>query len=471
MTTTESPTTAADAAEELPWHLRENRAPVTDELTVTDLEVIGAIPPELSGRYVRNGANPQTGWSEHWFLGDGMVHGIELDGGRANWYRNRYVRTPMHANPGVERMDLYLDPETFAFNYDVSTANTHVIGHNGRIFALEEGSFPYELDRQLDTVGACDFDGRLVTAMTAHPKICPETGELLFFGYSSVPPYLVYHRVDASGRLVQSEEITVGGPTMMHDFVVSRNHSIFMDLPAVFDMELAMSGRMPIRWSDEYPARFGVMPRDGSDGDVRWFDVDPCYVFHTLNAFDVAASDSESGHDEVVVHGCRINELWRDSAEIGDPDSADPADAPYMWEWRFDLDTGSVSERQIDDRASEFPRVPDTEVGLRNRFGYTMSMSTDGLTGEIFKYDLADGGSRTAHQFPDGQTSGEPVFVPADGATSADDGYLMSFVHDITTDRSHLTILDASDMAADPVAQVMLPRRVPAGFHGSWIAD
>ncbi len=449
--------------EDRPWHLRENRAPVFDEVTLTDLEITGSIPPELSGRYLRNGANPRTGFSEHWFLGDGMVHGIELDGGTANWYRNRYVRTPLYANPGGDRMELgYMNLETLSFDYTFSTANTHVIGHNGRIFALEEGAFPYELTPTLDTVGPHDFDGKLHTAMTAHPKVCAETGELLLFGYSSLPPYLVYHRVSADGQLVQSEEITVTGPTMMHDFVVSRNHTVFMDLPAIFDMELAMSGGMPIRWSDEYPARFGVMPREGGDGDVTWFDVDPCYVFHTLNAYDDG--------DEVVVHGCRIRELWRDSADIGDPDTADPTAAPTMWEWRFNMATGGVSERQLDDRASEFPRVPDALVGLQNRYGYTMSFDMSSNRGEIFKYDLQTG-SRTAHVFPEGQTSGEPVFVPAEGGTSEDDGYLMTFVHDETVDRSHLTILDASSIESEPIAQVHLPRRIPAGFHGSWIAD
>ncbi len=306
MTTLDTPITGQD----LPWHLRENRAPVNDEVTLTELEVRGSIPADLKGRYLRNGANPQTGQSEHWFLGDGMIHGIELADGKANWYRNRYVRTPMFANPGVERMDLYLNPETIQFNFEVGVANTHVIGHAGRIFALEEGSFPYELNCNLDTVGVHTFDGKLTTAMTAHPKICPETGELLFFGYSSLPPYLTYHRVSAAGELLQSTEITVGGPTMMHDFTVSRDHSVFFDLPAIFDMELAMSGGMPIRWSDEYPARMGVMPREGSDADVQWFDVDPCYMFHSLNAHDEG--------DEVRAHHHRVGEAdHRSSIDVG----------------------------------------------------------------------------------------------------------------------------------------------------------
>ena len=459
-------TTVEEAASgEAPWHLSGNNAPVFDEVTVTELDVKGSIPSGLSGRYFRNGANPQTGTSPHWFVGDGMVHGIEINDGKANWYRNRYVRTPMYANPNTDRMELYLDMEKGGFDYNVSVANTSVIGHGGKILALEEGSFPYELSDQVETIGPHDYDGKLTTAMTAHPKICGDTGELLMFGYSSLPPYLVYHRVSAEGELLQSEEIAVNGPTMMHDFTVTRNHSIFMDLPAIFDMELAMQGGMPIRWSDDYPSRFGIMPRAGSNDEVKWFDVDPCYVFHTLNSYEVG--------DEVVVNGCRLREIWRDSSDIGISDEPDPADAPMMWEWRFNLSTGTVSEKQIDDRGSEFPKIPDHLVGLSNRYGYTVTMgaSPEGAGGSIFKYDLVDGGSRTEHIFPAGHFPGEPSFVPAEGGTNEDDGYLMTFVYAGDTDTSYLVLLDASNIAGDPVAEIHLPRRVPTGFHGSWIAD
>jgi carotenoid cleavage dioxygenase len=250
---------------------------------------------------------------------------------------------------------------------------------------------------------------------------------------------------------------------MMHDFVVSRHHTIFMDLPMIFDMELAMSGGMPIRWSDDYPARFGVMPREGGDADVKWFDIDPCYVFHTLNAHDEG--------DEVVVRGCRIRELWRDSADIGGGGEADPADAPMMWEWRLNRVTGAVSERQLDDRGSEFPRVPDARAGLVSRYGYTMALGGEFAAGAIFKYDLANDAARTVHDFPAGHTPGEPSFVPAAGATNEDDGYVMTYVHAEDTDTSYLVVLDASDIAAEPIAEVHLPVRIPTGFHGSWIAD
>ena len=463
MTTTETPDSGTE--EEKPWHLSGNNAPIFDEATVTELEVKGSIPTELKGRYFRNGANPQSGTSDHWFLGDGMVHGVELSDGKANWYRNRYVRTPMFDNPDKDRMELYLDMEKMGFNYEVSVANTAVLGHGGKIYALEEGSFPYEISKEVDTIGCHDYDGKLLTAMTAHPRVCGETGELLMFGYSSLEPYLVYHRVNAAGELVQSEEITVGGPTMMHDFTVTRNHSIFLDLPAIFYIEMAMAGGMPIRWSDGYPSRFGVMPRAGTDADVKWFEVDPCYVFHTLNSY-------EDG-DDVVVNGCRLREIWRESSEIAVSDDPDPADAPMMWEWRFNMKTGAVSERQIDDRGTEFPRVPDSLVGLQNRYGYCLSMGDGGVgeSGANVKYDLANGGSAEIHNYPTGHFPGEPSFVPAAGATNEDDGYLMTYVYAGDTDTSYLVILDASNVSADPIAEIHIPRRVPTGFHGTWIGD
>ena len=284
-----------------PAHLLGNGRPVTEELTLADLKVTGAIPAELDGRYIRTGPNPMTGTSAHPFFGDGMVHGMRLRDGSAQWYRNRYVQTPFIENPSVDIMD-----PSVMMDMKASKANTHVFGHAGKILVLEEGHFPYVVDGDLNTVGPTDFDGVLKGSFTAHPKVCPVTGELLAFGYSAMEPYLRYLRVSAEGKLVQTENITVGGPTMMHDFNVTRNHVVFMDLPAVFDMKLAMSGQLPIRWDDDYPARLGVMPRDGTDAQVKWFDINPCYVFHPMNSY-------EDG-DTIVLDVARFSHIWKESA-------------------------------------------------------------------------------------------------------------------------------------------------------------
>ncbi|WP_395159244.1 carotenoid oxygenase family protein [Ilumatobacter sp.] len=440
--------------EELPLHLRGNWAPLTEERTITDLKVTGTIPAELDGRYVRNGANPVTGFSDHPFLGDGMIHGIRLRGGTAEWYRNRYVQTPFISTPERPVIDLNDSLTDMA----ASKANTNVVGHAGQILALEEGHFPYVLDGNLDTVGPTDYDGKLKGSFTAHPKLCPVNGELVGFGYSLFAPYLTYLRVSATGELVQSEKITVGGPTMMHDFNMTQNHVIFMDLPAVFDMDMAMRGEMPIHWSDDYPARLGVMPRNGNDASVVWYDINPCYVFHPMNAYEDGT--------KIILDVARLDHVWRDSAM----DFPEPA----LYRWTIDTASGRVSEEQIDDLPAEFPRVPDSRVGLKHRFGYMMANAAasafeDPLSanGAILKYDL-ETGARTSVDVGSGRLPGESSFVPKDGAVNEDDGYLMTYVYDANTDTSEFAIFDAATMSNEPVATVQLPR-VPFGFHGNWV--
>ncbi len=453
MTATEpGRTTAADDAT-APWFLKGNYAPVHDERTDVDLEVIGSLPRELTGLYVRNGSNPKSGAAGHWFFGDGMLHGVRLDAGRASWYRNRYVQTSKYRGD-LDAMapDTMLDPTA-------SAANTHVVAHAGRIWALEEGHLPYEVDAELATVGCDDFGGKLATAFTAHPKLCPETGELHFFGYGAVEPFLTYHVLDAAGRLVHSAPISVPAPTMMHDFMITRDHAVFMDLPVVIDVEAAMRGEPPIGWSDDHGARVGVLPRMGTDADIRWFEVDPCYVFHPLNAY--------VDGDTVVCDVGRHESMWRESMDDFPPS--------YLHRWELDLSDGSVRERQLDDVAHAFPRVDDRVVGLRHRYGWVAAQRPEGrgaLTdpGTVVRYDLTDGSSEVCDLGPTAHP-GEFAFARAGDGAAEDEGWAMGFVYDAADDASELVVLDASDPAAGPVARVRMPRRVPFGFHGSWISD
>ncbi len=433
-----------------PFYQQGNFAPVKDELTAYDLTTDGAIPPGLRGLYLRNGPNPKSGASAHWFVGDGMVHGVRLDGGRACWYRNRWVRTRAFQEEGAElvRPDGSVDRT-------VGVANTHIIGHGGRLFALVESSFPTEMTPELETIGVCDFEGRLETAMTAHPKRCPLTGELHFFGYGFAPPYLTYHRLDATGRLVQSEVIDVPGPTMIHDFAITERHVVFMDLPLVFCPEVVADGGLPYRWSDEYGARIGTMPRGGSGGDVRWFEIEPCYVLHPLNAF-------EDG-DRVVVDVARYPEFWRSSG--------DSFPTATLHRWSVDLAAEKVIEQGLDDRPIEFPRIDDRLTGRRHRYGFAVSATTSVADPSgLVKYDLATGRSEVC-EFGPGQMPGEGVFVPDHESAGEDEGWVIFYLYDAARDGSDLVILDASAFTGPPVARVRLPQRVPFGFHGSWIPD
>jgi carotenoid cleavage dioxygenase len=241
----------------------------------------------------------------------------------------------------------------------------------------------------------------------------------------------------------------------MHDFNITENHVVFMDLPAVFNLDLALEGKMPIEWGEDYPARLGVMPRNGNDSQVKWYDINPCYVFHPMNSY-------EEG-DTIVLDVVRFDHIWKKGA-MDFPN-------PYLWRWVIDTRTGKVSEEQIDDRSAEFPRVNDAVIGKKHRFGYEMSMGNAGFgevdAGAILKYDRQNG-TRTSIELGKGRVSGEAVFAPAAGATSEDDGYLMTYVYDVSSDTSEYVIFDAKTMSADPIATVQLPR-VPFGFHGSWV--
>ncbi len=420
-----------------------NYAPVPDELTEYDLTVVGAIPPDLDGWYLRNGPNPREA-TGHWFTGDGMIHGVRIEGGAAKWYRNRWVRTDSFVDP----FPLYNADGTR--NLRAAVANTHVVNHAGKTLALVESSLPYQVTNDLETVGAYDFGGKLVDSMTAHPKICPTTGELHFFGYGNLfEPHVTYHRADASGELVIDRPLEVGALTMMHDFAMTASHVVFMDLPIVFDADAAASGDMPFRWSDDYGARLGVLRRDDPFGEVRWFEIDPCYVFHVANAHDTADGRG------IVLQAVRYPELWRDSGGF---------DAEgVLWTWTIDLASGRVTEQQLDDRGIEFPRIDDRLAGLAAR--YAVSVGKRGWV----RHDLRSG-SAVTHDLGDGGP-GEAVFVPSGTSGSETEGYYLGYVYDPARNGSDLVILDASDFGGEPIARILLPQRVPYGFHGNWIAN
>ena len=239
---------------------------------------------------------------------------------------------------------------------------------------------------------------------------------------------------------------------MIHDFNISRNHVIFMDLPAVWNFEGMATTGLPILWDESYGARLGVMPRNGTDADVVWYEIDPCYVFHPLNAYE------DDG--KIVLDVCRMEDTMK-------PGSSAP---PLMYRWVIDQAAGKVHETQIDDRVVDFPRVCDSVVGLKHQYGYCAAFASGAPFGEgLVKYDMASGSSEYRHL--DGGQASEAVFVKNSEGTGEDDGWLMTYVYQPEIDQSEVLILNAQDFSGEPAARIQLPVRVPAGFHGNWMAD
>lgn len=436
-------------------------APLRTEYTTFDLEVTGSLPAELDGRYLRNGPNPfdhPDPATYHWFAGSGMVHGIRLRGGRAEWYRNRWVRST-EVSEGLGEAPI---PGTR--HGGMEAANTNVIGVAGRTYAIvEAGGSPVELTDELESVCFSDFDGTLPNGFTAHPKRHPGTGRLHAVNYYwARPEVLEYVTVGADGRVERSIDVPVPGNPMVHDCSITDTHLALYDLPVTLDIEAAMGGaRLPYLWNPAYGARVGLMPLDGDPDDVQWFEVEPCYVFHPMNAHDDG--------DAVVLDVVRHPRMF-DANRLG-PDEG----IPTLWRWRLDRSTGRATEEQLDDSGVEFPRVDERVVGRPHRFGWGSSVTTssrDGgqdLTGDsMVRYDTQNG-SVERFGFGPGRTIGEIVFVPRGPVAAEDDGWYLVLVHDAATDRSELAVLDAGDPAAGPIARVHLPDRVPLGFHGNWV--
>ncbi|MDH6197592.1 carotenoid cleavage dioxygenase [Mycobacterium frederiksbergense] len=479
-------------------YLSGNFAPVHDEVTITDLKVIGSIPDYLDGRYLRVGPNPLRAPDPrhyHWFLGDGMAHGIRLRDGVATWYRNRWVRSASVARQLGERWAGGAHAGGFDF-----AANTNIIGHAGKTFALTEaGVRPYELSEELDTVGPSDFCGTLFGGFTAHPKHDPKTGELHAVSYNPLRGNLVSYTVTGvDGRVRRAVDIALPAHTMMHDFTLTEKYVVIYDLPVLLDLTMmvksapartaarlltgfaarhaapdfvlraAMRGSehaglptttMPYRWAPEHGARVGVLPRAGSATEIRWFEVPPCYVFHALNGYDRTGPDGEQvvldvvRHPEVFTTG---NQLFTDSITLD--------------RWTIDLSTGRVDEQRLDGDAQEFPRVDDRVVGSEHRYGYTVGFAPgpDGPPAAILRHDLREHSTQRI-EFGPGREPGEFVFVPAGPDAEENDGVLMGFVYDRAENRSDLVLLDGQSLA--PVATVQIPVRVPHGFHGNWVAS
>ena len=429
-------------------------APIVNEVDCGDLPVTGTIPRDLNGVLVRNGPNPLRGRFEgddmplDWWPEAAMFHGISFQDGRVTGYRNRWARTQRWAN--------VYDPDLAPSLLDTNP-NVGVLHHASEILALSDGGAPLAITAELETLGATRRHSGLADGMTAHPKVDPQTGELITFRADWKKPFLRYGVTDAKGTPSVDVEIELSFPSIMHDIAITATRSILLDLNVAYDFSMLSRGyRMPLRWHDDRKARLGVIPRHG--GDMRWFEVAPCFILHVVNAHDADEST-------VVLDAVRYPRYLRLS-----DNGAAFEDNPLgvLWRYVIDLRRGTVTEKQIDDIGIELPRINEGRTGRPYRFLYAAQQPTNTEIRGVVRYDLCCG-SVQKYRVPEGDQNSEPVFVPRPTASSEDDGWLLVCVYRKATDTSDLVILDGRNIDGDPIATVHLPRRIPAGFHGAWL--
>ena len=421
-------------------YLEGNYATVADQLFTETLKVKGDIPSDLNGLLVRNGPNPLKAPNpkrHHWFVGDGMLHGVRISEGRPAWYRNQTVRA------------------------NKSSPNTHVIGHAGNIYALvEAGGDPVMIDAELNSLSRAPFDATLKRGFSAHTKFEAATGSLHAICYDFKRGYRAsYLEIAADNTVKQHHELDLPGQPMIHDCAITDQYVIVFDLPVTFSLSRMLRRYFPFAWNSKHQARIGLLNRHQPDEAIRWFEIAPCYIFHPQNAF-------EDDQGRVTLEGMRYERIF-DRVKIGPFGES----LPYLTRWTLDPASGDTAEQQVDDHPAEFPRVHPAMEGKPTQYGYALGLARDPSAtnfNQIIKYHR-DNDRAERHNLSASQMAGEPIFVPAAGAASEDDGYLLSFVFDQSTNASSIMILDAQNVAAAPIAEIELPQRVPFGFHGSWI--
>ncbi|MEE2664663.1 MAG: carotenoid oxygenase family protein [Myxococcota bacterium] len=457
-------------------YLHGIHAPVSEETTASDLLVEGELPADLVGAHLRNGPNsvhaPRNQY--HWFDGDGMVHGVYFRNGRAS-YRSRWVRTAGLADEAARGESIWpgvMGPFDFAAPryYLKDTANTDLVWHAGQVLALWYlCGEPYRLDpATLETLGVDDFGGRRNATISAHPKRDERTGELVWFSLAEFePPFMTYGVLDERGDLVHQIPVDLPGPRASHDITLTEHHSILHDFPLFHDVDvLREHGHRVSRFHRELPSRFGVVPRRGTSDEIYWFEFEPGYVLHMVNAW-------EEG-DWIVMDGC----FQPDPTIVRNPKEGDLASMlgylrirAHLHRWRMNLVTGETREEQLDDLNVEFC-LPDTRLyGVKTRYSYHQHLPEDMYTVDfraLVKYDHEDGGC-VRYDYEPGWCAGESTFAPRPDGEAEDDGYVINLATHAGTHRSEAWVFDARAIEFGPIARVGLPVRVPSGFHAQWL--
>jgi len=450
-------------------------APVTAEVDVADLRVEGELPADLDGAYLRNGPNPRfspIGGYLYPIDGDGMLHRVEVSGGRAR-YTNRFVRTPMvvaeekagHAiwpgitspwRPGPDEVG----PGLAGTMRELPDIN--VVRHGGRLLALAECDRPYRIGPGLETLAQETFGGALPVGICAHPKIDPRTGEMIAFCYGMAPPFLTWTTIAPDGTGTPPRPVEgVERSTMIHDMAITDRYVVLVVAPLHFDIDAAMHGGSLLAWDPAAGTRIALVPRDG--GPVRWCETDTFWLWHIANAHE-AKDPADPAADVVVL----------DYVEWAEPTGIIPGVpvTPHLSRAVLDPAAGTVRREVLADVDVEFPRIDDRLVGRAHPFAALAAQTTrpvphPGCRDALVWHDTRTNG--IIRWEPADLALGEPAFAPDPRSDAPDAGWWLAFATRFGTEESSLLVIPAADPASGPVASVRMPVRVPLGLHGSWL--
>lgn len=449
--------------------------------TTDSLEVIGEIPKDLHGVYVRNTHNQVHEPLGHYhpFDGDGMLHSAYFKDGKME-YRNRFVHTTGYLAEKAAGKSLWpglLEPQHAsrkgwgAIGAMKDNAGTDVICHGGKLLAvMSQGSEPYRLDPvTLENLGVDKDWAKLVKdGVAGEFKIDQKTGDMVFQNYPTTPPFMNYGVINKHNELVHYVPIDLPGARWPHDLGMTENFTIFHDLPFFFTEDEANPGKKVIKFHPEIKSRFGVIPRYGKSEDIKWFEGTPCYILHLANCY-------EDG-DEVIMDGCIS--LNPKMPAVGDTTDLDVKIMHHLdkhntqtrlYRWRFNMKTGKTSEAFIDQEVIEFPVCRNDYKGYKYQYVYAslFEAGTWNMMG-LKKYNL-ESNKHERYIYGDNRYGGEVHVAKKINAVDEDDAYIITFVQDLNLDRSECVIIDAKNITAGPVARIILPERITAGTHACWI--
>jgi len=450
--------------------------PIHFECDYDNLVIEGEIPKEISGRLYRVGPNPQflPRGTYSPLLADGMIHAFDISDGAVS-YRNRWVRTQQWQRDRAAGRSLFsttgnprdADPQVVGLKTD-GVANTNLVWHAGKLLALEEGHAPIEIQPDsLETLGQWDFDGKLPDNMTAHPKIDPNTGELLFFANfprRDLSGTVELYVADSEGKLLRQRRISAPFASLIHDFAVTQDFVIFFVCPVTVSVERARAGGPPVAWEPEQRTWIGIVPRHSLSSDVRWLPMPACMAWHAMNAFNEG--------DTVYLDVCRQDAAAFPSVsgEAAEPDQL----KQYLTRWRVTLsDSVEIASQRLSEIVCEYPTIDARRSGRPYRYGYVACCGGPGTDDPfhrgIGRFDHATGRMDVFHA---GETCAvsEPIFVPRSYNSDEGDGFLLAVHFDEIRRTSHLAILDAGAIQNGPIGRALLEHRVPVGFHGTWLS-